>query len=294
LNLGDLANAPEDEYTLVGTVANLRPIQDKNGKSMAFGSLQDYRGEIDLVFFGKAWENCQGKITGGKPAALKGRLDKSREKPSFKVSSVLDLERLEKKTEKMAEARAENGDTEQSPRDVPDRAAMDRETGSGQASPYQAAPGEAAPGKAAPGKATIGGAAGGIAGVGGSISTGTAGGGVQPWAPPTPSPGQAALYQAPPGGASDKAALRAAPEEQRWRELHIRLDSRAARLDEDLLPLRDELMENPGPCQVFIHVPEPGRRETVIRTASQISADAGKASLDALRRCPVVAEVWGE
>ncbi|MDR1025661.1 MAG: DNA polymerase III subunit alpha, partial [Treponema sp.] len=103
LNLGDLAKAPEDEYTLVGTVANLRPIQDKNGKAMAFGTLQDYRGEIDLVFFGKVWENCQGKIAGGKPAALKGRLDKSREKPNFKVSSVLDLERLEKKTAKMAE-----------------------------------------------------------------------------------------------------------------------------------------------------------------------------------------------
>jgi DNA polymerase-3 subunit alpha len=267
----------------VGTVANLRPIQDKNGKPMAFGSLQDYRGEIDLVFFGKVWENCQGKITGGKPAALKGRLDKSREKPSFKVSSVLDLERLGKKTEKMAEARAENGDTEQSSRDVPDRAAADREAGKGQAALYQAAPGKAAPYQATTGA--------GITGVGS-----TTGGGVQPWAPPaptTPSPGQAAPYQAPLGEASDKAALRAAPEEQRWRELHIRLDSSAARLDEDLLPLRDELMENPGPCQVFIHVPEPGKRETVIRTASQISADAGKASLDALRRCPVVAEVWG-
>ncbi|MDR2020233.1 MAG: DNA polymerase III subunit alpha [Treponema sp.] len=222
LDLGDMAKAPEDEYTLVGTVTNLRPIQDKNGKPMAFGSLQDYRGEIDLVFFGKVWESCRGKIAEGKPAALKGRLDKSREKPSFKVGSALDLERLGKKAEKMAEnttdTRVEEGNADRAP-----RAAADRVPAS-----------------------------------------------------------------APPPVEGEKSG-------REWRELHIRLDSAAARLDEDLLPLRDELMENPGPCQVFIHVPQgTAGRETVIRTASQISASAAPASVNALKRCPVVAEVWGE
>ncbi|MDR1443435.1 MAG: DNA polymerase III subunit alpha [Treponema sp.] len=246
LNLGDLANAPEDEYTLVGTVTNLRPIQDKNGKPMAFGSLQDYRGEIDLVFFGKTWESCQGKIAGGKPAALKGRLDKTREKPNFKVSSVLDLERLGKKAEKMAEDNTEEGGGPPQDTSGTNRAAADRVTS-------WAPPGAAPVVQAASGK------------------------------------GGEAPYQAAPDLAAPDLAV---PEA--WRELHIRLDSAAARLDEDLLPLRDELMDNPGPCQVFIHVPGPARQEKVIRTASQISASAGKASMDALKRCPVVAEVWGE
>ncbi|MDR3173885.1 MAG: DNA polymerase III subunit alpha, partial [Treponema sp.] len=97
LDLGNPANGAEDEYTLVGIISGLRTIQDKNGRPMAFGSLQDFRGDIDLVFFGKTWENCRDKLTEGKPAALKGRLDKSREKPSFKVSSLLDLDRLDRK-----------------------------------------------------------------------------------------------------------------------------------------------------------------------------------------------------
>jgi DNA polymerase-3 subunit alpha len=80
----------------------------------------------------------------------------------------------------------------------------------------------------------------------------------------------------------------------RRRELHIRLDRSPARRDEDLLPLRDQLIENPGPCQVFIHVPAPEGRETVIRTASQISSSAESSSVDALRRCRGVAEVWAE
>ncbi|MDR2178078.1 MAG: DNA polymerase III subunit alpha [Treponema sp.] len=220
LDLSDPAKAPEGDYTLVGTVTNLRPIQDKNGKAMAFGTLQDYRGEIDLVFFGKTWESCQGKVSEGKPAALKGRLDKSREKPNFKVNSVLDLERLEKKAEKMTETITENSGADGALREIPN--------------------------------------------------------------PPPP----------------DKLRVSGADSgdpEQRWRELHIRLDSEAARLDENLLPLRDEIMENPGPCHVFIHVPRTtAQRETVIRTASQICASASPASLDAIKRCRAVAEVWGE
>ncbi|MDR2374987.1 MAG: DNA polymerase III subunit alpha [Treponema sp.] len=232
LDLGDPAKAPEEEYTLVGTVTNLRPIQDKNGKDMAFGSLQDYRGEIDLVFFGKVWESCRGKITEGKPAALKGRLDMSREKPNFKVASVLDLERLGKKAEKMAEytTTTEDKTADTALREPPERVAADKTT---------------------TGRTPA-------AGPGGPVGGTDAG-----------TPGQ----------------------ERPWRELHIRLG--AARLDEDLLPLRDELMENSGPCQVFIHVPQ-GTRETVIRTASQISANAGPDSINALKRCPAVADVWGE
>ncbi|MDR0400935.1 MAG: DNA polymerase III subunit alpha [Treponema sp.] len=227
LDLGDLDNAAEDEYTLVGMVSSLRPIQDKNGKPMAFGSLQDFRGDIDLVFFGKTWENCQGKIAEGKPAALKGRLDKSREKPSFKVSSTLDLERLDKKVEKMADGR------------------IDVKTGNGEAEPRT-----------------------------------------------KPEAAQAAAPQEKDAGEGETGEAGA----PRWRELHIRLDDSPGRQEEDLLPLRDQLIENPGPCQVYIHVPdsEDRGRETVIRTASQISTNATTASVDALKRFRGVAEVWGE
>jgi DNA polymerase-3 subunit alpha len=227
LDLGNPGDAAEDEYTLVGTVSSLRPIQDKNGKPMAFGSLRDYRGDIDLVFFGKTWEACKGKIAEGKLAALKGRLDKSREKPSFKVGSVLDLDRLDRKAGKMAETRKK-----------------EEKTGEARLSGPAEGPGAAEqnPGNAA-GAARGGGDAGG----------------------------------------------------EGWRELHIRLDDSPLPQDDDFLPLRDQLIENPGPCLVFIHVPEPGTRgrETVIRSASQMSASGTAASVNALRRCRGVADVWG-
>jgi DNA polymerase-3 subunit alpha len=241
LDLGNPGKEAEDEYTLVGIISSLRTIQDKNGKPMAFGSLQDFRGDIDLVFFGKTWENCRDKLPEGKPAALKGRLDKSREKPSFKVSSVLDLDRLDKKAGKMAEERTDRTDGERKD-------------------------------------------------------------GAEGWAGRGPAP-QTALKQSgpqdgPPQNAGAQNTVRGAEtaDPPPWRELHIRLGKSPGRRDEDLLPLRDHLIENPGPCQVYIHVPAPGDQgqETVIRTASQISSSATTASVDALRRCLGVAEVWGE
>jgi DNA polymerase-3 subunit alpha len=255
LDLGDLAKAPDEEYTLVGTLSTLRPFQDKNGKPMAFGSLRDFRGDIDLVFFGKVWESCQGKVAEGKPAALKGRLDKSREKPSFKVSAVLDLERLEKKAGKLAEGTAE-----------------DRQEDEGRGG----AAGPEAPAGPAAGTSGAEGFAGPAAGTSAADS-----------------PRRRGAPSGPASGPEGAAELRPAPspEVPRWRELHIRLDS--AMREEDLFPLRDELMENPGPCQVFIHVPAPEGEETVIRTANQISAAASTASIDALKQCLGVAEVWG-
>ncbi|MDR1972969.1 MAG: DNA polymerase III subunit alpha, partial [Treponema sp.] len=259
LDLGNIKNAREDEYTLVGLITSLRIIKDKNDKTMAFGSLRDFRGDLDLVFFAKTWETCQKKIVEGKPAALKGRLDTSREKPGFKVSSVLDLERLGKKVEKMAER---------------DRKPEDRGAGPAWAANTASA------------------GSGALAGPAQAWAANTAADTGRALAGPAQA-GVPAANAAPAGGGAAGEARQEAP---RWRELHIRLDSGAARRDEDLLPLRDELMENPGPCQVFIHVPLPeGAQggETVIRTASQIGTDAATASIDALRHCLGVAEVWG-
>jgi DNA polymerase-3 subunit alpha len=102
LDLSKPESAPEEEYTLIGILSSLRPITTKAGKDMAFGSLADYRGEIDLVFFPRAWTNSKEKLTENQCVALKGKLDKSREKPSFQVSSVLETDKLRKKAAKNA------------------------------------------------------------------------------------------------------------------------------------------------------------------------------------------------
>ena len=100
LDLAGAERAPEGEYTLIGIVSGLRPYKDKNGRDMAFGTLEDFQGQIDLVFFEKTWETCREKIAEGEKAALKGRLDLKRGKPSFRVSAVMDLGRLVRRAAK--------------------------------------------------------------------------------------------------------------------------------------------------------------------------------------------------
>jgi DNA polymerase-3 subunit alpha len=215
LDLSNLKNAKEDEYTLIGTVAGLRPFNDKNGREMAFGTLADYRGEIDLVFFEKTWESCKNRITVGAVAALKGRLDLKRDKPCFRVGSILDTDRLKKKAAKTAAQ--------------PDPAGSP--AGEGQAAPASAF--KAVPGTAVPGAAAV----------------------------------------------SETAV----------REVHIRLVPEAAKREEALYPLRDYLLDNPGSCFVYLHVPVEGG-EMVIRAGSPLAADSAR--LDGLKSCGAVDTVW--
>jgi DNA polymerase-3 subunit alpha len=77
-----------------------------------------------------------------------------------------------------------------------------------------------------------------------------------------------------------------------WRELHIRLKEQAANREETLVSLRDYLMENPGPCTVYIHVPVSGG-EAVIRSATRIGAPADPRYVHTLHNREGVAEAWG-
>jgi DNA polymerase-3 subunit alpha len=101
LDLSQAEKAPDGAYTVVGILKSLRTHRDKKGNEMAFGVLQDYRGEIDLVFFASTWKDCKEKVRAGEIIALKGKIDRNgdsqkRSKPSLKVSSVPDLDRLAK------------------------------------------------------------------------------------------------------------------------------------------------------------------------------------------------------
>ena len=97
-DLGNVAKIEPGVYSIIGTIKSLRNHIDKKGKDMAFGTIMDYRGEINLVFFARTWENCKAIVAVDEIVALKGtidpRSDNNPQKPSFKVSSILDLNRL--------------------------------------------------------------------------------------------------------------------------------------------------------------------------------------------------------
>ncbi|MDR1618032.1 MAG: hypothetical protein LBS06_03155, partial [Treponema sp.] len=96
-----------------------------------------------------------------------------------------------------------------------------------------------------------------------------------------------------PGKPPEETGREPAPEIPVRRTVHIRLKGGAAAREEGLVPLRDYLLENPGPCSVYIHVPlQAGER--VIRTTTQLGTASDDGSINALKNCAGVAEVWCE
>ncbi len=85
------------EYTAIGMITELRPIMTKKDppKPMAFAKLQDYNGSIDLTFFPKTWEKMSTLIKNDGVYAFKGKVDGSRDEPSFIVDSMEDISTLQ-------------------------------------------------------------------------------------------------------------------------------------------------------------------------------------------------------
>ena len=101
-----LAKAEKGSYTIVGILSSLRETKDRNGDDMAFGTLRDFEGDIDLVFFAKVWKECRDHLTLDEFTALRGNMDpladRNPQKPGFKVSAVADLPALSRSAERKA------------------------------------------------------------------------------------------------------------------------------------------------------------------------------------------------
>lgn len=81
-------------YTVLGMVSGIRVITTKKGSLMAFVKLSDYDGEIDCTFFSDTWETAKNVLENGLVYAFKGKIDTSRDTPSFIVSSIEDASSL--------------------------------------------------------------------------------------------------------------------------------------------------------------------------------------------------------
>jgi len=85
-------------YVVLGTMAEIREITTKKGDRMAFGKLDDIDGTLDCTFFPKTWEQLHDKIHSGEVYALSGKVDGSRDTPSFLVDAIEDAKALETKS----------------------------------------------------------------------------------------------------------------------------------------------------------------------------------------------------
>ena len=82
-------------YIALGVVTGIREITTKKGDHMAFAKLSDIDGQFDLTFFPKVWEQLKMQITDGGVYALKGKVDGSRDTPSFNVEAIENAQDLE-------------------------------------------------------------------------------------------------------------------------------------------------------------------------------------------------------
>jgi DNA polymerase-3 subunit alpha len=108
LKSGNIAKAQKGSYTVIGYLKSLRVFTDKNNNDMAFATLQDFEGEIDLVFFSKVFAENRHLLKLDEIVALKGSIDpandRNPEKPGFRVSSIADFPQLSRSAARKAAA----------------------------------------------------------------------------------------------------------------------------------------------------------------------------------------------
>ena len=84
-------------HRLLGIIKNIRTVPTKTGKKMAFALLEDFAGSIELVIFTSVLEQYGHKLQEDAIVGVVGRIDLSRDRPSFIVEEVKEPDMLENK-----------------------------------------------------------------------------------------------------------------------------------------------------------------------------------------------------
>ena len=86
---GQLSEAgPNERVRVAGLVTRIRSHQTKSGKQMAFVSLEDLQGTVELVVFPKTWEKFSSIIDFEQIILVEGRLDLEGAEPKVLVDNV--------------------------------------------------------------------------------------------------------------------------------------------------------------------------------------------------------------
>lgn len=95
-------------YTVLGLLSKINVIRTKKGTDMAFATLIDTAGEINLTFFPKIWESLRNQIQEGEIVAFKGKVDSTRDTPALIVDSREDPALLKERSIKELHVEIEN------------------------------------------------------------------------------------------------------------------------------------------------------------------------------------------
>ncbi|MCX7027628.1 MAG: DNA polymerase III subunit alpha [Spirochaetes bacterium] len=99
LDLAHLERAIQGkEYIVVALMRDFKQSMTKQGRRMAFGTLEDYSGSIDVVFFPEIFDQLQAQLAADRVYCFKGNFDGIRGKPSFQVKELLDPATLKERS----------------------------------------------------------------------------------------------------------------------------------------------------------------------------------------------------
>jgi DNA polymerase-3 subunit alpha len=88
---GEISEEHHDQKVVVlGLVAAYRTIQTKKGDQMAFVTLEDIQGSVDVVVFPRMWEQTRSLWQRDKIVLVRGKVDARGRKPSIICDSVTD------------------------------------------------------------------------------------------------------------------------------------------------------------------------------------------------------------
>jgi DNA polymerase-3 subunit alpha len=94
--LNEMANGTQ--VTVGGLVAEVKEIVTKKGDQMAFLSLEDMRGRVEVIVFPDLFRTARPYIKVDMPVLIRGILDKGEERPKVKASSLVPLDEAKKGT----------------------------------------------------------------------------------------------------------------------------------------------------------------------------------------------------
>ena len=87
---GQLAEAAHEEHVrLAGIVTRIRNHQTKSGQSMAFVTMEDLQGTVDLVIFPRTWERVAELVKPDQIVLVDGKVDASSGDPKVLVDNIV-------------------------------------------------------------------------------------------------------------------------------------------------------------------------------------------------------------
>ncbi len=84
-------------YALIGLVSEPRVLSTKNGKQLAFTTIEDYNGSIEIVLFSEVFEKYQDRLVGEQVLGVLGKLEQRGERLQIVVEEIRDPEELDER-----------------------------------------------------------------------------------------------------------------------------------------------------------------------------------------------------